>query len=201
MSFPSPTRLLDILTRPITAWPEIAREQISLRALYTGWILWLVAVPSIASAVSLALFYQGVDSMHYMPGFTSIYMGIVICELITGYLLQVAFVAALSWWINALSLWFHGQSDLVQATKSVAYAMTPAWLAGVLALFADTATLASAFALVILMASLYSLYLLYLALPFTMQCPAKKATPYVLVVAVTAIVLQGMVGTAAGWTH
>lgn len=193
MQLPSPVRLLAVLTRPKEAWPEIAREPATLRTLYTGWILWLATIPPVASAIGVTLFWQRLAFVEaYIPGFS--YTGTLIRALIIGYLLQILLVSVLSWLISVLAVQFQGQADLVQATKSVAYAMTPAWIAGVFQLFAGTALPA----LVSLAAGLYGLYLLYLALPLTMRCPVAKSTAYLVVVALIAIVLQTIVGATIG---
>jgi len=71
--------------------------------------------------------------------------------------------------------------------KLVAYASTPAWVAGVVGLFPPLAVLG-------ILAGLYGIYLFYLGLPPVMQTPGDKVIPYMLVSAIIIVVLYLVVG-------
>ncbi|MFA5083285.1 MAG: YIP1 family protein, partial [Hydrogenophilaceae bacterium] len=75
--------------------------------------------------------------------------------------------------------------------KAAAYSFTPAWLAGVLNLIPSLGVL-------VLLASLYGIYLLYLGLPVLMKAPEDKALPYTVIVVVCAIVVGVLIGVVAG---
>jgi hypothetical protein len=128
---------------------------------------------------------------------TPIGMGIVGMLLQYVLTLVLAYVVALI--INALAPTFGGQKDMVQALKTVAYAWTAYWIAGIAVIVPWLGWL------IALAGGVYSIYLLYLGLPHTMKCPAEKAGGYTAVSVIIAIVLGwiisvivlGVVGTAA----
>jgi hypothetical protein len=93
--------------------------------------------------------------------------------------------------IDTLAPNFGGEKNQGQALKVAAYSFTPAWLAGVLNLIPMLGVL-------VLLASLYGLYLLYLGLPVLMKAPEDKAVPYTAVVVVCAIVVSLVIGAVAG---
>jgi len=75
----------------------------------------------------------------------------------------------------------------VGALKVAAYSYTPAWLAGVL-------HVAPALSALMLVASLYGLYLLLVGLPVLMRCPKPQALGYALCVVACAVVLSLLLG-------
>ncbi|HEY1589679.1 MAG TPA: Yip1 family protein, partial [Rhodanobacter sp.] len=104
--------------------------------------------------------------------------------------LVLAYVVALI--INALAPTFGGQKNTVQALKTVAYAWTAYWVAGMAVIVPWLGWLIAIFG------AIYSIYLLYLGLPHTMKCPADKAAGYTAVSVVIAIVLGWIVGIILG---
>ena len=81
----------------------------------------------------------------------------------------------------------HGYLWPLRALKVVAYSYTPAWVAGVLHLVPSLGAL-------VLLATLYGLYVMYLGLPVLMRTPAEKAMPYTAVVVVCAILVFFVLG-------
>jgi hypothetical protein len=190
---PHLSRIRAILLAPRETWPQIAAEPGTLRDLYLYWILWLAAIPPIAGAIGIALFWQRIFVFAaYLPGFSL--TGWILRVLLLGYVFQVLEIAILAWIVQALAQYFQAQGDLLQATRSIAYAFTPVWLAGIFQIFAGTAIPA----LISLIAGIYGLYLLYLSLPFTLRCPADKTAPYFAVIVVAAILLSLLSGALIG---
>jgi hypothetical protein len=115
-------------------------------------------------------------------------IGAGITGLVVGYALSLALVYVVALIVDALAPTFSGQKNQVQALKTVAYAWTASWVAGIAALIPWLGFL------IMLAALIYGIYLLYLGLPSTMKCPPDKAGGYTAVTIVIAIVLSWIIG-------
>jgi hypothetical protein len=187
-------RVRAMLATPRTEWPVAAAEPASVGGLYTGYIVWIAALPAIAGFIKNSLIGTG-----FLGVVVRVPVGAGIGGMVLKYLLSlvVAYVVALI--INALAGTFGGQKDMVQALKTVAYSWTAAWVAGVAVIIPWIGWL------VAIAGAIYGIYLLYLGLPFTMKCPPEKAGGYTALTVVIAIVLSwivglivaGVIGTAA----
>src|SRR6185312_15637164 len=87
---------------------------------------------------------------------------------------------------------FGAKPNLIQALKTVAYAWTAWWIAGIGVIVPWLGLL------IVLAGGVYSIYLLYLGLPHTMQCPPEKAGGYTAVSVIIAIVLGWIVSLILG---
>ena len=182
-------RVKAILTNPRAEWPVIAAEPASIGSLYTGYIAILAALPAIAG------FIKGSLIGYSMLGITArqpIAAGIG--TMLLTYLLALAVVYVMALIINALAPSFGGRQDSVQALKTIAYAWTAAWVAGIAVIVPWLGTL------IALAGAIYAIYLLYLGLPQTMQCPPEKAGVYTAVSVIIAIVLSWIVGLLVAGT-
>lgn len=187
-------RIKNILTTPKTEWPVIAAEPATVNGLYTGYIAILAALPAIAS------FIKGSLIGHSLFGVTvrsPVGMGIV--GMILQYVLALVLVYVMALIINALAPTFGGKKDMVQALKTITYAWTASWIAGIAVILPWIGML------ILIVGLVYAIYLFYLGLPSTMKCPADKAGGYTAVSIVIAVVLGwifalivgSVVGTAA----
>ena len=113
-----------------------------------------------------------------------------VTQAVVGYVLALVSVFVIAQVINALAPTFGGQKNDVQALKAAAYSSTAAWVAGVF-------NLIPALALVGVLVSLYSLYLLYAGLPVVMKAPRDKALGYTIVVIIAAIVVALIIGAVS----
>ncbi|MBS0488208.1 MAG: YIP1 family protein, partial [Proteobacteria bacterium] len=111
-------------------------------------------------------------------------IGAGITGMIVYYVLSLLMVFVMALIIDALAGTFGAQKNQVQALKTVAYAYTASWIAGVGVILGMGLG-----ALIALAGGIYSIYLLYLALPNTMKCPPEKAGGYTAVSIICAIVL------------
>ena len=98
------------------------------------------------------------------------------------YLFTFLVVFVVAWLVDTLAPTFGGQRDALRALKVTAYSYTPAWIAGVLNVVPTLGVL-------VLIASLFGLYLLYLGLPVLMRCPKEKALGYTAVIVLCAIAI------------
>jgi hypothetical protein len=123
----------------------------------------------------------------------------LIGALIT-YLLSLGAVYVFALIIDALAPTFGSQKDSLLALKTAAYASTAGWIAGIAQILPFVGILIG------IAGAAYSVYLLYLGLPFTMKTPADKAVGYTAVICVVAlglywiiaIIVGGVMGTALG---
>lgn len=154
-------RVKNILITPKTEWPVIAGEAATVQSLYVGYILILTAIGPIAIALSLGV---GVALVSYVIG------------------LAMPFLLAAI--VNLLAPVFGGDKNFVRSLQLVAYALTAAWIAGILQFIPVVGTLLG------LVAGLYSLYTFYLGAPVLGKCAPQKAVVFTVVVVLCGIVLS-----------
>ncbi|KRE83644.1 hypothetical protein ASG75_14905 [Rhodanobacter sp. Soil772] len=187
-------RVKAILTTPRTEWPVAAAESATVQGLYTGYIAIVAALPIIAGFIKGSLIGTNLFGITVHAS-----IGSGIASMFLQYVLSLAIVYVVALIINALAPTFGGQKDMLQALKTVAYAWTASWIAGIAVIVPWLGWL------VAIAGAIYAIYLLYLGLPHTMKCPPEKAGGYTAVSVIIAIVLSwiagaivvGAVGTAA----
>lgn len=180
-------RVKRILLEPKAEWERIDAEPATVGSIFREWVLILAAIPPLAQLVGSLVFGYRFAGFVYHP---TIFEALV--NAVTTYGLALVNVFVLSLIIDALAPTFGGTKNSVQATKVAAYAMTSAWVAGILNIIPMLGVLA------MLIGGLYALYLLYLGLPRLMKATADKAVAYTAAVVVAAIVLAIIVGAVTG---
>ena len=96
--------------------------------------------------------------------------------------LVVAFIADL------LAPSFDGRKNFNQALKLTGYSLTAAWIAGVFVIIPGVGWL------IVLIGTLYTLYLFFLGTQVMMKVPEQKAIGYTVVVVVVAIIVSFVIG-------
>ena len=169
-------RVQSILLRPKQTWPQVAAEGGDTASIYTGYVMILAAIPAVCGFIGLTLIGVGGMGVTYrMP----VLSGVV--QMIISYLLTLAMVFVLALIVNGLAPTFGGTKDQLRALKLVAYGTTAPFLGGIF-------NLIPAMALLGVLASLYSIYLIYTGIAVMMRCPPDKAGVYTAVVIVCGIV-------------
>jgi hypothetical protein len=163
---------------PAAEWPVIAMEPATPAALFTSYVIPLAVISPVCSFIATALFAH------------QIVLGAVIAVL--SFVLELAYVFLVALIAQALAPNFGGANDRLAALKWIAYGYTPRWVAGIAYLIPIVG------ALVVLVASLYSLYVLYLGTVPMMRVPQERATTYVLVLLACVIVLGIVLGVIIG---
>ena len=187
-------RVKNILLTPKTEWPAIAGETETVQGIYLNYILVLAAIPAIFGFIKNSILGTSFFGVTVHTGIGAGISGMVVYYVLT---LVMVFVMALI--VDALAGTFGAQKNQVQALKTVAYAYTASWIAGVGMILGIGLG-----ALLALAGGIYSIYLLYVGLPHTMKCPPEKAGGYTAVSIICAIVLGwilmlfvgGIVGTS-----
>jgi Yip1 domain len=169
-------RVKGILLTPKTEWPVIAGETTTVADLYKGYIVWLAAIPPLCAFLVTVRFFAG----------------LAFSQLLVTYALSLAMVYIIALIVEVLAPTFGGTKDRVQALKTIAYAYTASWIAGIAALVPFLGLL------IALVAGIYGIYLLYLGLPHTMKCPQDKAAGYTAVIVIIVIVVSFLIFAVVG---
>ncbi|HEY7385273.1 MAG TPA: Yip1 family protein [Beijerinckiaceae bacterium] len=170
-------RAKNIVLTPKTEWAIVDAEPTSIQDIYTRYLVPLALIPAIAGFIGMSIVGISVPVIGTVR--TGFFTGLVQAVLQFGVSLAMIYVFAIV--IDALAPTFAGQRNQLAAFKVAAYAMTPAFLAGIFSLIPAL----SIFGVL----GLYSIYLLYLGLPRLMRTPPDKAAAYTAVVVAAAIAL------------
>lgn len=170
------SRAKNIIMSPKTEWPVIAGEEPNVGKIFTGYVLPLALIPTIASILGFGLFSFGARGSFAW----GIAMGLV--QLITAFfgVYVTAFV------IDLLAPNFGSQKNLGRSVQLVAYSYTPVWVAGVFLIIPIIGWLAG-------LAGLYGLYLLYIGIPHMMKTPQDKVVIYMVVSVLVLLVVYFLV--------
>ncbi len=176
VSSPTRTRAANIVTRPKSEWPVIADEPRDVARLYRQYIVPLAAVPAICRLIGMSVVGVGVPFLgYYQVGLITAFANAVVQYVLS---LVGVYVAALV--VAKLAPAFQSEPDTAQATKLVAYSMTPVWIAGVLYLVPALAPL-------VLLAALWAVYVFYTGVSPVMKTPPDKVIPYLAVSALALV--------------
>jgi hypothetical protein len=178
-------RVKNICLTPGTEWTVIEGEATSAQNLLIGYAAPLAAIGAVAGFIGGSIIGRTVPFVGTFR--TGLFIGLV--GAVFSFVMALVGVVILALIINALAPTFSARQDSGQAFKVAVYSFTPAWVAGVLHLL-------PLMGILVLCASLYGIYLMYLALPRLMKCPQDKAVGYTAVVVICAIVLSVVIGVA-----
>jgi Yip1 domain len=178
-------RAKNIILKPKEEWSIIAAEPATVGGLFTGYAMILAAIPLIATVVFTGLLGMSAAGMAGMGG-GPMAMGLsaVVAMAVIGYLLSLVTLYLMSLIVNIVSPSFNGRSDMVQATKLMTYASTPAWVAGLLSWIPILGGLIS------LAAIAYVVYLIYLGLQPVLGVPQEKVAGFTVVIVLIYIVMS-----------
>jgi Yip1-like protein len=161
-------RVRAIMMTPQAEWPAVANE--SSDALAIRYVAILALIPALARLIGGWLIGG------YTP-FLPALIGAVVAYALS---FVVVFLVALA--VDLFAPKFGGERGYSSALRLTAYSFTPVWLAGVFLLVPGASFL--------VLLGLYGFYLMWLGLPVLMKAPRDKALPYVLAIAVCAVLLD-----------
>lgn len=175
-------RLKGILLQPGATWKAIDGEFTKPGSIYRNWVLPLALIGPICGAIGTLVFGMsfGVVGFYRLPIMN------VVTILAVDYVLGVVGVWVLSLVISLLAPTFGGQRNDVQGLKVAAYATTAWFVAGVFQLLPQLA-------LVRVLVSLYSVYLVFSGVPLVMKPSKDQAMGYAIVAVLGAIVVALLV--------
>jgi hypothetical protein len=181
-------RVQDILLQPRNTWPVIEREPASVGSLYRHYVLVLAAIPAVAGFIGLTVVGAGALGFH-----VRVSLGSGLAHMAVGYVLSLAVLFGLALLVDALAPTFGGVKNRFQAFKLVAYSATASFLGGLFSLMPALAILG-------VLASLYTIYLIYTGLPVLMKVPRERALAYTATVVVCGIVASVMLAMLSAAT-
>ncbi|MEO0226838.1 MAG: Yip1 family protein [candidate division WOR-3 bacterium] len=180
-------RIKGILLSPKTEWEKIKSEPTTMAQVLTGYAVPLALIPAVCGLIGNALIGVNVGFMGIIryPIASALVWAIVfyILTLIGLYIEGIV--------INALAPSFDSVQDINSAFKLAVYSMTPYFVAGILYIF-------PVLGILVLLASLYGLYLMYLGMPVMMNTPKEKVIGYMIVAIIVMFVINIIIGAIAG---
>ncbi|MBN2611227.1 MAG: YIP1 family protein [Bacteroidales bacterium] len=162
-------RVKGIILNPKTEWNTIQQEKTSSTDLLVKYLIPLALIPTIAGFIGYGLIGR---NMPFAGHFASVSYGIKYAIIMFINLLISAYVTAFV--IDSLAPTFSAVKNFDKAFSLVVYSLTPMMVAGVLYIYPPLA-------LLVMLASLYGLYILYIGLKPMMQAPDDKVTVYFIV--------------------
>ncbi len=160
------SRVKNIIFSPKSEWQTIKAEQATVKDIIFKYVAILSVIPPIASIIGMSI--VGFSFIH------TTMLGPLVASFLWGLFFYISGIAAVivsAAIINALTPIFNSMKDYPNALKVVAYSYTPMWIVGVLNVFPAPYWL-------MLILSLYSIYLLYLGLSRLMGTSQNKALGY-----------------------
>ncbi len=179
-------RIQDIVIKPKETWPAIAQEQADTASIYTNYLIYLAAIPAVAGFIGMSLIGAGFFGVSMRVPLLS---GLV--NMIVSYVLSLGMIFVLALAVDALAPTFGGTKSQINALKLMAYGSTASFLGGIFALIPSLAVLG-------ILASLYSVYLIYTGLPELMKCPPEKTVAYTVTILVCGLVAGVILGAISG---
>lgn len=178
-------RVKNLLLSPGSEWEVIDREEADPRRLTLRYVAPLVAIPTLAIVIALAVVgVQSGPDRERAP-----ILGVALSALVF-FVLSIGAVFLFAAILNWLAPKFGAPRSYRQAFKVSAYSITAAMVAGILAIAPQLQVLA-------LLGASYSLYLLFVGAPKVMHPAQPAATNYAITATFAAIAVALVVGTAA----
>ncbi|MFM1988982.1 MAG: inner membrane protein YohC [Pseudomonadota bacterium] len=175
-------RIKAILTTPRTEWPRIEAEAATVPSIVRDWLVWLAAIPAIATFVGFSLIGFGMMGITVrvpiLAGLAQAVVSLVLSLVMTWVIAKVA---------DALAPRFGGRSDFLSAFKLMAYGATASMVAGVFYLLPSLSVLA-------LLGAIYTVWLIRLGVPVMMKVPEERAWAYTAVLIACGFVAGLVVG-------
>jgi hypothetical protein len=186
-------RAQNIILSPVTEWPVIAAEPATTTSVITGYLLPMASLGAGATFIATAI------TLHTVRGAA---VGLV--SAVLALISAIVFSYVFAYVVAMLAPSFSGANDPVAGMKWGVYGHTPAFIAGLANVFVALPGPGSLLAgAIVLVATVYSLYTLWLGTVPMMQVPADKAAPYAIVAllvnivaAVILAVVIGLIGAA-----
>ena len=173
-------RVKNILIQPNTEWVIIESESTDPKTLYLNYVAIVAVIPAAANFLSFVLFAG--------PFGTRVGVGTALAAAVTQYVLSLVMVLVVAFIADLLAPSFDVRKNFNQALKLTGYSLTAAWIAGVFVIIPGVGWL------IVLIGTLYTLYLFFLGTQVMMKVPEQKAIGYTVVVVVVAIIVSFVIG-------
>jgi len=179
-------RAKNILLAPAKEWEVIKGENLTIVDMFTKYAMILAAIPAAAGFIGYS-----VIGISYGFGTFRVPIGTSLVWAILQYILALGGVFLIAFIMDALAPNFGCSKNLVAAVKIVVFSYTATWVAGILFIIPSLGVLAG-------IASIYSLYLIYLGMKIVKEVPNDKLIGYFVVTIVAAVVVYVVIGMIVG---
>ncbi len=176
-----------ISLRPRETWGVVKGERTTIKELFTSYAAILAVIPPLATLIGFSII--GVRMPMLGTWRQPIVNGVV--HAVIYYVLSLIGIYVTAYIADRLAASFNSRQDLTAAMKAVVFSFTPVWIVSILNIIPGLSFL-------VVIAGVYSLYLLYLGLPVMMETPAEKRVGYVAVVVIASIVVMFLISVIAG---
>ncbi len=176
-------RAKNILLSPGSEWEVIRSESSTTSELFSGYAVFLAAIPAIAGFIGYYLIGISLGAF----GSIRLEIGTSLTWAILTFILSLLSVYVLAWIIDALAPSFGSAKDFISSLKVAVYAYTAVWVAGIFYIIPSLSFITS-------LAGIYSLVLLYMGLKQVKTAPPDKIVGYFVVTIIAAVVLYFIIG-------
>jgi hypothetical protein len=151
-----------------------------MRSVLVGYVLPMSLIPAVASFIG----YGFVGANGVLFRVSGLYWGtaMAIDSLITSFSVYLLG----TWFVDRMAPGFGAKRELNRSAQLVAYAYTPAWLAGIFYLLPMLQEL--------VVLGLYSVYLFYLGIPVIKRMPDDQRIAFTISSAIVLIIIRFVVG-------
>ena len=179
-------RAKNILLTPAKEWDVIKGEQLTIADMFSKYAMLLAAIPAIAGFIGYS-----VIGISFGFGTFRVPIGTSLVWAILQYILSLGGVFLIAFIMDALAPTFGCTKNLVAAVKIVVFSYTAAWVAGILNIIPSLGILVG-------LASIYSLFLMYMGMQKIKEVPKDKMVGYFVVTIIAAAVVYIVIGMIVG---
>jgi len=179
-------RAKNILLTPAKEWDVIKGEQLTIMDMFTKYAMILAAIPAIAGFIGYS-----VIGISYGFGTFRVPIGTALVWAILQYILSLGGVFLIAFIMDALAPTFGCTKNLVAAVKIVVFSYTATWVAGILNIIPSLGILVG-------LASIYSLFLMYMGMQKIKEVPKDKLVVYFVVTIIAAVVVYFVISMIVG---
>ncbi|MFZ2639980.1 MAG: Yip1 family protein [Verrucomicrobiia bacterium] len=181
-------RIKNILMEPNQEWDAIKREELTVKEVYTRYLLAAAAIPALAHFVGQII---SMYSTQLPIGEIPIGISRAVGRVALYYALSLGSVYVTAFLINQLTPTFRSTTNLANAVKLAGFAWIAVWVAGILLVVPMLRQL-------LVLALFYAIYVLYLGLPKLMDTPHDKAIPFTVAIGAAMFLLFIITGAFCG---
>jgi hypothetical protein len=179
-------RVVNIITKPKQEWLVVAEEKPNAIKMIGGYVFILALIPALSGLIKygvLGFSFMGESGQSILAG-----VQIAIIQLLSA-LIGVYLLALV---IDLLAPSFDSTKNFGRSLQLAVYSSTIQWIAGILLLFSFTASK------LIMLISLYAIYLLAVGMPILKNTPQEKVVGYVALTIVAMIAISLVLALVLG---